>query len=101
LQFFSIFDIFAQSHHGFWWEVFSLGSAGLAAILLGIAIFAYKRHKLVRLVPLSAAFGLFVLKVGLLHLDAIYPMRASELQIASVAAEFGMLSMLFLAVIRK
>ena len=101
MPFFSIFEIFAQSHHGFWWEVFSLGSAGLAAMLLGIAIFAYKRHKLVRLVPLSAAFGLFVLKVGLLHLDALYPMLTSELQIASVAAEFGMLSMLFLAVIRK
>jgi hypothetical protein len=99
--FFSIFDIFAQSHHGFWWEVFSVGSAGLAAVLLGIAIYAYKRHKLVRLVPLSAAFGLFILRVGLLHLDSLYPMLASDLQVASVATDFGMLSMLFLAVIRK
>lgn len=81
--------------------MFSLASAGVAAALLGIAILAYKRHKLVRLVPLSAAFGLFVLKVGLLHLDSLYPMLASQLQLASVAAEFGMLPMLFLAVIRK
>ena len=101
MPFFSIFDIFAQTHHGFWWEVFSLASAGLAAMLLGIAIFAYKRHKLVRLVPLSAAFGLFVLRVGLLHLDNLYPMLSSELQVASVATDFGMLSMLFLAIMRK
>lgn len=101
MPFFSIFEIFAQSHHGFWWEVFSFASAGLAAMLLGIAIFAYKRHKLVRLIPLSAAFGLFMLRVGLLHLDSLYPKLVSELQVASVATDFGMLSMLFLAVIRK
>jgi hypothetical protein len=78
-----------------------LASAGLAARLLAITIFAYKRHKLVRLVPLSAAFGLFILSVGLLHLDNLYPMLTSELQVASVATDFGMLSMLFLPVIRK
>jgi len=87
MPFFSIFDIFVQSHHGFWWEVFSLASAGLAATLLAITIFAYKRHKLVRLVPLSAAFGLFILRVGLLHLDNFYPMLTSELQVASVATD--------------
>lgn len=98
---FSIFDIFQQSHHGFWWEVFSLASAGLALALLAIALIAYKRHRLRRLLPLSAAFGLFITKVGLLHLDSLYPMLESELQLASVAAEVGMLSMIFLAVIRK
>lgn len=97
----SIFEILAQSHHGFWWEVFSLASAGVAAALLVIAVLAYRRHKLRRLFPLSIAFSLFVLKVGLLHLDTLYPMITAQLQVASVAAEFGMLSMIFLAFIRK
>lgn len=97
----SLFEIFSPNHHGFWWEVFSLSSAGLAIALLAIALFAYRRHKLRRLFPLSIAFGLFVLKVGLLHLDSLYPMLESQLQVASVAAEFGMLSMIFLAFIRK
>jgi hypothetical protein len=43
----------------------------------------------------------FVLKVGLLHLDSIYPMPQSELELSSVAVEFGMLSMIFLAFIKK
>ena len=54
-----------------------------------------------RVFPLSIAFGLFVLKVGLLHLDSIYPMLQSELELSSVAVEFGMLSMIFLAFIKK
>jgi hypothetical protein len=92
----SLLEIFEQSHHGFWWEVFSLASAGLA-----IALLAYRKHRLRRLFPLSIAFGLFVLKVGLLHLDSIYPMLQSELEVSSVAVEVGMLSMIFLAFIRK
>jgi hypothetical protein len=94
-------DILQLSHHGLWWEVFSLASAGLAIVLLAIALLAYKKHRLRRLFPLSIAFGLFVLKVGLLHLDSLYPMLESELEVTSVAAEFGMLSMIFLAFIRK
>ena len=94
-------DFLELSHHGFWWEVFSLASAGLALGLLVVAVIAYRRHRLRRLFPLSIAFGLFVLKVGLLHLDSIYPVLQSELQVASVAAEFGMLSMIFLAMVKK
>jgi hypothetical protein len=94
-------DIFQLSHHGFWWEVFSLASAGLAVALLGIALRAYKKHRLRRLFPLSIAFGLFILKVGLLHLDSLYPMLQSELEVSSVAAEFGMLVMIFFTFIRK
>ena len=99
----SILDLlpFQLSHHGFWWEVFSLASAALALVLLAIAITAYRRHKLRRLFPLSIAFGLFVLKVGLLHLDSMYPALENELALASVGAEFGMLSMLFLAMVKK
>lgn len=93
--------IFELSHHGFWWEVFSLASAGLAIALLAIALLAYKKHRLKRLFPLSIAFGLFVLKVGLLHLDGIYPMLQSELEVSSVAVEFGMLAMIFFAFVRK
>jgi hypothetical protein len=96
-----ILELFAESHHGFWWEVFSLASAGLAISLLAIALLAYRRHRLRRLFPLSIAFGLFVLKVGLLHLDSVYPLLENELQVASVAAEFGMLAMIFLAFVRK
>lgn len=94
-------DIFELSHHGFWWEVFSLASAGLAVALLAIALLAYKKHRLRRLFPLSIAFGLFIFKVGLLHLDSLYPMLQSELEVSSVAVEFGMLAMIFLAFIRK
>lgn len=47
------------------------------------------------------SFGLFVLKVGLLHLDSIYPMLQSELEVSSVATEFGMLAMIFFAFITK
>lgn len=100
---FGIFDFipFQLSHHGFWWEVFSLSSAALALALLFIALTAYRRHKLRRLFPLSLAFGLFVLKVGLLHLDSMHPALENELALASVMTEFGMLSMLFLAMVRK
>lgn len=100
---FSIFELlpFQLSHHGFWWEVFSLASAGLAFALLIIAIIAYRRHKLNRLIVLSISFGLFISKVGLLHLDSLYPALESELAIGSVAVEFGMLSMIFLAMVRK
>ncbi len=96
-----LFDFLQLSHHGFWWEVFSLASAGLAIALLAIAVIAYRRHRLRRLLPLSVAFSLFVLKVGLLHLDSIYPLLQAELSIASVAVEFGMLSMIFLAMVKK
>lgn len=100
---FSILDLFPLqlSHHGFWWEVFSLASAGLAVSLLVIAIIAYRRHRLKRLFPLSIAFGLFVLKVGFLHLDSLFPALQNELSIASVAAEVGMLSMIFVAMVKK
>ncbi|HJU34844.1 MAG TPA: hypothetical protein VJ695_06960 [Nitrososphaera sp.] len=94
-------DFLELSHHGFWWEVISLASAGLAVALLAIAILAYKKHRLRRLLPLSIAFGLFVLKVGLLHLDTVYPTLQSELEVSSVAVEFGMLAMIFFALIRK
>jgi hypothetical protein len=50
---------------------------------------------------LSLAFGLFVLKVGLLHLDFFYPLLQVELNVASVAVEFGMLSMIFFAMVKK
>ena len=98
-----MFDLlpFQLSQHGFWWEIFSLASAGLATALLVIAILAYKKHRLKRLLPLSAAFGLFVIKVWVLHLDTFYPHLQEQLSIISVAAEFGMLSMIFLAVFRK
>lgn len=96
-----LLDFLQLSHHGFWWEAFSLASAGLAVALLVVAIIAYRRHKLRRLLPLSVAFSLFVVKVGLLHLDSIYPMLQAELAISSVAAEFGMLSMIFLAMVKK
>lgn len=88
-------------HHGTWWEIFSIGSAVVALALLSIALLAYKRHKLRRLFLLSIAFSLFVLKVGLLHLDAFFPTFESNLSVASVIAEFGMLSMLFLAMIKR
>lgn len=99
----SISDLlpFQLTHHGFWWEVFSLASAGLAVALLAIVLLAYKRHKLRRLVPLSAAFALFVLKVGVLHLDNFFPAFQQQLSVVSVAIEFGMLSMIFLAVFRR
>jgi hypothetical protein len=97
----SLLELFEQSHHGFWWEVFSLASAGLDIVLLAISLLAYRKHRLRRLFPLSIAFGLFVLKVGLLHLDSIYPMLQSELEVSSVATEFGMLAMIFFAFIRK
>lgn len=99
----SILDLlpFQLSHHGFWWEAFSLASAGVAAALLIITLIAYKRHRLRRLVPLSAAFGLFILKVGVLHLDSFFPALQQELSVASVAVEFGMLSMIFLAMFRR
>ncbi|NOJ26848.1 MAG: hypothetical protein DA330_02405 [Nitrososphaera sp.] len=96
-----LLDFLEMSHHGFWWELFSLASAGLALALLVVAVIAYRRHRLRRLFPLSIAFGLFVVKVGLLHLDSIYPMLQAELAISSVAAEFGMLSMIFLAMVKK
>lgn len=96
-----LLDFLAQSHHGFWWEAFSLASAGLALGLLVIAIIAYKRHGIRRLFPLSIAFGLFILKVGISHLDSLYPAFISEINVASVATEFGMLSMIFLAMVRK
>lgn len=99
----SILDFlpFQLSHHGFWWEVFSLASAGLAAALAIIAIHAYRRHKLRRLFPLSIAFGLFVVRVGVLHLDNLFPMLQEQLSVASVALDFGMLSMIFFAMFRK
>ena len=96
-----LLDFLELSHHGFWWGLFSLASAGLALGLLVVSLLAYRRHKLRRLFPLSIAFGLFVLKVGLLHLDSIYPLWESELSVASVAVEFGMLSMIFLAMVKK
>lgn len=96
-----LLDFLQLSHHGFWWEVFSLASAGLAVALLVVAIVAYRRHKLRRLLPLSVAFSLFVLKVGLLHLDSIYPVLQEQLAVSSVAVEFGMLSMIFLAMVKK
>ncbi|NWG38215.1 hypothetical protein [Nitrososphaera sp.] len=96
-----LLDFLQLSHHGFWWELFSLASAGLAIALLVVAIVAYRRHRLRRLLPLSIAFSLFAVKVGLLHLDSIYPMLQAELAISSVAAEFGMLSMIFLAMVKK
>lgn len=96
-----LLDFLQLSHHGFWWELFSLASAGLAVVLLVVAVIAYRRHRLRRLLPLSIAFSLFVVKVGLLHLDSIYPMLQAELAISSVAAEFGMLSMIFLAMVKK
>jgi len=49
----------------------------------------------------SIAFSLFILKVGLLHLDSFFPTFESNLSVASVIAEFGMLSMLFLAMIKR
>lgn len=99
----SILDLlpFQLSHHGFWWEIFSLASAALAAALLIITIHAYRRHKLRRLFPLSIAFGLFVLKAGILHLDNVLPALQQQLSITSVAVEFGMLSMIFLAMFRR
>ena len=99
----SILDLlpFQLSHHGFWWEIFSLASAALAAALLILTIHAYRRHKLRRLFPLSIAFGLFVLKVGILHLDSILPALQQQLSIISVAVEFGILSMIFLAMFRR
>lgn len=92
---------FQLSHHGFWWEIFSLASAGLATVLFVIAIYAYKRHKLKRLFPLSIAFGLFVLKVGVLHLDSLLPALQQQLSVVSVAVEFAMLSMIFMAMFRR
>lgn len=89
------------SHHGFWWEFLSLSSAVLAITLFAIAITAYKRHKLKRLFPLSLAFLFFVAKVGILHLDTLLPLLTAELTIASVAMEFGMLSMLLIAMVKK
>lgn len=89
------------SHHGFWWEFLSLSSAALAIILFAIAITAYKRHKLKRLFPLSIAFLFFVGKVGILHLDTFLPLLSAELTIASVAMDFGMLSMLLIAMVKK
>lgn len=96
-----LLDFLELSHHGFWWELFSLASAGLALALLVVAVIAYRRHKLRRLLPLSIAFSLFVVKVGLLHLDTFYPMLQAELAVSSVAVEFGMLSMIFLAMVKK
>lgn len=94
-------DLSQLGHHTFWWEVFSLGSGLLAAVLLGISIYAYRRHKVSRLIPMAMAFGLFMVKVGLLHLDQLFPMLQNQLELAAVATEFGMLSMLFLAIVRK
>ena len=91
---------FELGQHAFWWEVISLVSVAVALVLIGITLRAYKRHKLRRLIPLSIAFGLFILKVAILHLDDVYPSLQGELAVASVAAELGMLSMIFLAVIR-
>jgi len=88
-------------HHTFWWEIFSLGSGLLAAVLLGISILAYRRHKVGRFVPMSMAFGLFMVKVGIVHLDRFFPMLQNELELAAVATEFGMLSMFFLAIAKK
>ncbi len=88
-------------HHILLWELFSLGSGLLAAVLLGISIVAYRRHKVGRFVPMSMAFGLFMVKVGILHLDRFFPVLQNELELAAVATEFGMLSMLFLAIARK
>jgi len=88
-------------HHGTWWEIYSIGSAIVALTLLAVALLAYKRYKLKRLYLLSTAFGLFVLKVGLLHLDVLFPVSKSNLLVASVIADFGMLSMLFLAMTKR
>lgn len=89
------------SPHGLWWEVFSLSSLVMAVILVAIAIRAYSRHRLKMLLILSSAFGLIVLKVGLLHLGLIYPLLQTQLSVASAAVEFGMLSMIFFAMVRK
>lgn len=91
---------FELGQHAFWWEVISLVSVAVALVLITITLHAYRRHRLRRLIPLSAAFGLFVVKVALLHLDDIYPSLQGELAVASVAAELGMLTMIFLAVVR-
>ena len=73
----------------------------MAAVLLAISIVAYRRHKIGRFVPMSMAFGLFMVKVGILHLDRFFSVLQNELELAAVATEFGMLSMLFLAIARK
>lgn len=88
-------------HHTFWWEVLSLGSGLLAAVLLGISIIAYRRHKVSRFVPISMAFGLFMVKVGIVHLDQLFPALQNQLELAAVATEFGMLSMFFFAIAKK
>ncbi|GEM_PF-3478489 len=88
-------------HHTLGWEIFSLGSGLLAAVLLGISLIAYRRHKVSRFIPMSMAFGLFMVKVGIVHLDQLLPALQNELELAAVATEFGMLSMFFLSVVRK
>jgi hypothetical protein len=90
-----------SSPHDLWWEAFSLSSLVMAVILFAIAIKAYRRHRLGTLLLLSSAFGLFVLKVGLLHLDLFYPFFQTQFNIASVAVELGMLLMIFFAMVRK
>jgi hypothetical protein len=87
--------------HDLWWEAFSLSSLIMALVLFGISIRAYKRHRISTLLMLSSAFGLFVLKVGILHLDFFYPLLQTQFNIASVAVELAMLSMIFFAMVRK
>lgn len=91
---------FELGQHAFWWEVISLLSVTVSVILIAITLHAYRRHRLRRLIPLSIAFSLFVVKVALLHMDDLYPSLQGELAVASVAAELGMLSMIFLSVFR-
>jgi hypothetical protein len=83
-------------------EILKLGSGLIALILLFISLLAYRRIKQKRILFVSAAFALYVIKIIAEHVEIFSPnLDTSLLDLLLSFIDFAILLLFFLAVVRN
>jgi hypothetical protein len=83
-------------------EVLELGAGVFAVILFALSLLAYQRTGQRRLLIVSGAFGLYVVKAFFEYLTILMPsLEKSILDLILSAVEFIILMLFFLAIVKR
>ena len=83
-------------------DYIDFGSGIFAAFLLILSLIAYKNFRAMRLLFVSAAFGLFALRALVARLDLFIPETESTvIELALAVSGFAILALFFMAIVKK